>query len=77
MRIILLAGCCVALSGCGVTGYGYSGGLVGAASPPNAYARNAEPQTPNSLPPGAMGFGPSGPNTRFPDFGAITVGTPY
>ena len=76
MRVVILAVACIALSGC-VAGYGASGGLVGGQSPPNPYAANAEPQVPNSLPEGARGQGPSGPNSRFPDFGALTVGSHY
>ena len=84
MRVALAILSCLALGACDNTqgrplfGDARFGGpaLISGHSPPNAISRNSEPEPVNSLPPGAEGIGALGPNGRFPNAGAFTVGTP-
>ena len=84
MRLVCVILCCAALAACDNTqgrplfGDPQFGGpaLISGHSPPNAISANSEPEPVNSLPPGAEGIGSSGPNTRFPNAGAITVRSP-
>ena len=84
LRPTLVIAGCLALAACDNTqgqplfGNPAFGGpaLISGKSPPSPYATNSEPEPPNSLPPGFEGVGPRGPISRFPNAGAITLGSP-
>ena len=76
MRTVILLTSCLVLSACSA----YYGGpvlLSGGQSPPDAGARNTEPQPPGSLPVGFQGVGNSGPNTYYPNYASVRFPTPY
>ena len=86
MRSALFAiGCCLAVGACSsdpgqaVLASARFGGtpFVSGMSPQSGWSRNSEPEPVNSLPPGAGGIGDSGPNSRLPNYGSVTIPTPY
>ena len=69
--------CLLAIAGCSSMSVQPGGqALVSGHTPADANSSRDEPQPPNSLPPGAEGMG-TGPNARAPNYGALTIRSPY
>ena len=79
IRIVLALACAACLAGCNTTfapNVTFGGpGLVSGNSPAAPLTAHGEPQSPNSLPPGAEGL-QSGPQSRAPDYASATIKLP-
>ncbi len=76
MRVVVIVAAAAGLAGCNAMvppNVSFGGPpLVSGKSPPATLARNSEPQSVNSLPPGAEGIG-AGPQATAPNYGSVTV----
>ena len=70
LRAAVLILPCLAMGAC--TGFGPNPPLASGASPASVSNLNQEPQSENSLPPGAEGLNSTGPNGKAPNYVGAT-----